>query len=331
MPVLQKTLNGETEFVLLGPGRTLIGRSSESHVRVPLAVVSKTHAVIHSDVSGWSVENRSPNGTYLNGERLIGGLYPLKHGDEFRIGSCRFVFLNEQPVRDSLSSDESDFPSVHVMISAAGGDESIRRQVVTSDAAIQLIEQVGDCRLLQDRILKAIQLSEQAHSTLATEDSVRVVSQLLRLSSSIYRYFAGEGTEHLLVDLHAMFPQASQIVIVEASAGQPTGGRIFGASSHTESPIVVCMDVLRRVTERRECLLLGDLWRDSPGEKPMLSRMGRVSLLCVPMVTDVHGCQGVIQMLATAPNGEFGASDLERLAILAQFLSIVFSGRTRTD
>jgi transcriptional regulator with AAA-type ATPase domain len=68
----------------LREGRTRIGRVDSCDVVLPDDEVSRSHCVIDPSNSGWSLVDRSSNGTFRNGERVT--RCELEHGDLLRIG-----------------------------------------------------------------------------------------------------------------------------------------------------------------------------------------------------------------------------------------------------
>jgi hypothetical protein len=82
----------DTRLLQLEAAITHLGRSLTSDVRFEDRRVSRTHAIIarhgaHARV----LDNRSANGTYLNGRRVIAAR--LEHGDVIRIGPLVMQFL----------------------------------------------------------------------------------------------------------------------------------------------------------------------------------------------------------------------------------------------
>jgi pSer/pThr/pTyr-binding forkhead associated (FHA) protein len=68
-----------------------IGRSPDNEIQLDAQVVSRRHAALEKDASGWLVrEFGSVNGTWLNGGRVEGSA-PLKEGDTIQIGSFSLV------------------------------------------------------------------------------------------------------------------------------------------------------------------------------------------------------------------------------------------------
>jgi len=79
---------------LLYPGKSFrIGRSAESDVIVKDPKVSRNHAVVEWDGSGFTIRDLgSSNGTYVNGQRLQEMRYKLQDGDQIQIYKLTLFF-----------------------------------------------------------------------------------------------------------------------------------------------------------------------------------------------------------------------------------------------
>jgi pSer/pThr/pTyr-binding forkhead associated (FHA) protein len=73
--------------------RVTVGADASSDVYIADdAAVSRLHAVVENYGAGWAVRDLgSRNGTYVNGERVLGE-QALHAGDELRIGTTRLIF-----------------------------------------------------------------------------------------------------------------------------------------------------------------------------------------------------------------------------------------------
>ncbi len=72
--------------------RVLIGRDPMAAVALPDARLSRRHAELRRDKTGYQlVDLSSTNGSWVNGERCE--RQQLKHGDSIRLGSTIFVFV----------------------------------------------------------------------------------------------------------------------------------------------------------------------------------------------------------------------------------------------
>jgi pilus assembly protein CpaF len=73
-----------------------IGRSSKNSLRVNEGTVSDRHASIKWDKSSFKItDNRSTNGTFVNGRRIT-GVAVLKPGDKIRLGKFVLTFTSKK-------------------------------------------------------------------------------------------------------------------------------------------------------------------------------------------------------------------------------------------
>jgi len=86
---LEGPLAGQT--LPLKPGETSIGRATSCDVVLPLPTVSSRHAkVAFAENAYHVVDERSANGTFVNGQRVARQL--LCSGDELAVGGAKFRF-----------------------------------------------------------------------------------------------------------------------------------------------------------------------------------------------------------------------------------------------
>ncbi len=87
----------QDEFVLTKP-HTTIGRLPQNDIQLDDGAVSGKHAMLVAEAGLFLiVDQRSTNGTYLNGERCAGEA--LKDGDVIQIGRYELVFVAPSPAR----------------------------------------------------------------------------------------------------------------------------------------------------------------------------------------------------------------------------------------
>lgn len=84
---------GGPAVVPLAGDRISIGNDGSNEVAVAWdTAVSRMHAALERYPAGWVIRDlTSRNGTYVNGERVIGER-PLRRDDEIRVGTTRIVF-----------------------------------------------------------------------------------------------------------------------------------------------------------------------------------------------------------------------------------------------
>ncbi len=104
--------DGESKEFPLTPGRTVIGRQEDCGLRIPLAEVSRRHAVLMvMDKSITLRDLGSSNGTYINNRKI--NEQELEAGDHIVIGPVVFTIQIDgepedvRPVRTRLEARKS--------------------------------------------------------------------------------------------------------------------------------------------------------------------------------------------------------------------------------
>jgi pSer/pThr/pTyr-binding forkhead associated (FHA) protein len=106
---------------LRGPA-TRIGRARGSGVRIPSAEVSRQHCVLRVEDGLVTVEDLdSVNGTYLNGEAVV-GCRMVRPGDRLHVGPVTFVVEYEltPAALERLREDDADYDYEIVEVDEAG-------------------------------------------------------------------------------------------------------------------------------------------------------------------------------------------------------------------
>lgn len=110
-----------------------IGRAVECDLVVTSKSVSREHTRIRRDGRRWFVDDLgSTNGTYLNGERVIGTL-ALLDGDSLKVGEVAFIFHDPD-----TTTRENPLPDLEVD-TAAGVVRVNRKAVGLSPKEYQLV------------------------------------------------------------------------------------------------------------------------------------------------------------------------------------------------
>lgn len=131
--------DGSKRVFPLESGATTIGRKDDCHIRIPLATVSRHHAMITVDEGGAVLKNTgASNGTFLNNSR-IENEEDLEPGDQIMIGPVVFtVQIDGSPGHDDLVAIRSK-----VRVATTGGQKgagvATSKHVYTSDEEIDPI------------------------------------------------------------------------------------------------------------------------------------------------------------------------------------------------
>jgi len=104
--------------------RTRIGRDVENEIVVVSKRASREHAHILREGRRVLIEDQnSTNGTYLNGERILGKTL-LRDGDRIGIGEAHFLFIDPD-----TTTRETTFPELEINLPA--GEVRINRQMIS--------------------------------------------------------------------------------------------------------------------------------------------------------------------------------------------------------
>jgi pSer/pThr/pTyr-binding forkhead associated (FHA) protein len=129
-----------SEIIESAAPRITVGRSDVCDVSLDGETVSRVHCEIRRIGSGYIIEDRSRNGTFINGSRIIES--PLRDGDRIRIG--KHLIEVELPgerstgtmsARDTAGSENGAGAAVkagrqRVQVFVSGLEDGVTRQVV---------------------------------------------------------------------------------------------------------------------------------------------------------------------------------------------------------
>src|SRR5262249_26914032 len=102
---------GKRTPLSLGRDEYTIGRGEENTVRLTERNISRKHAVLRRNGSGWVVTDpASYNGSYVNGVRLVGE-HLITQGDILQVGDYRLEFTDEETAaRPADSANAATLP-----------------------------------------------------------------------------------------------------------------------------------------------------------------------------------------------------------------------------
>src|SRR3954463_10473659 len=102
---------GKRTPLSLGREEYSIGRGEENTVRLTERNISRKHAILKKNGSGWTVEDlNSYNGSFVNGTR-IGGEHELAHADVLQLGDYRLELLDEEQADGLLKEGAQTLPT----------------------------------------------------------------------------------------------------------------------------------------------------------------------------------------------------------------------------
>ncbi len=295
-----------------------LGRHPNNTIQVLDKVVSKEHCVIELRGGAFVLRDLgSLNGTYVNGERIVGERV-LVHGDEIAIGSSRARFLldDEIPLRPShapTSGHPPVAPPSHIAHAAPAPQQPMPTSLSGRVDVEEKAQAIG------------AQINAEAKGFLPYEAiahnpvHLRADYERLRLSHELSRELALERDmdrllEKILVSVFKFTRADRGVIFLKDETGQ-----LVPLASHRrdgkDAPIQVSRTILAHVVKERAAVLTHDAALDfsSQGKSMILNRIS--SAIVVPLLHEQE-VLGVL-WLDSETLAQFQTKDLELVAAIA--------------
>ncbi|PYQ62369.1 MAG: hypothetical protein DMF53_13090, partial [Acidobacteria bacterium] len=279
---LRYIANGEDRVVPLAGGRTRLGRGSDNDVILSDVSVSRYHAEILREGSGWLVHDlKSTNGVEVN--RVPVEKAPLRAGDLLTIGSFELRLEEEEarPPRPAPAASEGLDGTL-----SGFGNATIIRPLAEFAAAYGLKEGVGPAPVVQET-------EEQAYVH-------RMFGFLTRLARMLTMADSVDDVLSRVLDLaFEAFPVDRGFILLSDDAGELVCelARIKNTSHlHPTGEVPVSRTMLQAVIDERVALVTFDAQADqrlSGGESIRLHQIR--SAMCAPLWSGER-IMGVIQV-----------------------------------
>lgn len=271
-----------TLYVLQGPdkGRTyqtpdepaVIGRMS-GQIQLTDDSTSRRHAEVRPENGSWTlIDLHSSNGTFLNGQRILGPS-ELKHGDQIKVGSTLLVFSGQEHV-ESFTGAQMIRDLVDLDLSTPSSGSSILSTVDASEESVILQPpETADA-------VAAWNVLYQIAEMIGTIDSVE--GFLSRVTDIIF--------DHLTVDRLVLLMYSA-----DADVLTPQLVRYRTPQRGCRPKIITSKTIINHVLETKGGLLCANAMTDDrfSGEnmQDSIHRLGLRSVICVPIIArdQVHG------------------------------------------
>jgi 3',5'-cyclic-nucleotide phosphodiesterase len=285
----------------LRDGANYVGRSLENDIRVEDKTVSRRHLKVDKKGNKYFITDlRSQNGTFFNGNVIAPGLeLQAKEGQPIAIGMS-VLCLGHGRVESMMSLVDS------IGLTREVGGES----------GIFLVH--GD-KSNQEKLKLLFWVSEALSVKLPINETLELVlDQLFEFLKRIDR------AAFILVD-----PESETIVDVISKVGKPAN----------ESPSVYCLDVVRRVIESKEPVMVSNVQTEDEDDELLetLKILRIDSVMCVPMMSGSR-IMGVIYVDSLERPYGFGREDLllfmdlsKRIALPVENARFAFEPTTISD
>lgn len=282
------------------PGQSaVLGRHPECDIVLDVGAVSRQHARIVQQASGFFVEDlKSRNGTFVN-DQLIQGLHPLKHDDRLKI--CDLVFRFVDPTAQ---------PSQDVFRLSSGGDAGATFTFTLEDPAR------GGSTIMSKVDVESTRSGLQV--SVNAELKLRALLEITRNLTTALDVDAVLGK--VLDSLFKIFVQADRgfIVLREPEKGHLIPKAVKHRRADNDDSIRISRTIVNQVMQSREAILSADAASDSRFDSSQSIADFRIrSMMCAPLVGVDGVAVGVIQIDALDQRSRFQQDDLEVLASVA--------------
>lgn len=115
------------KYSLVGKNEIIIGVEATSDIVISQEFVSRNHALMFRREDGFYIKDTSKNGTYLNGQRLLGTM-KLRCFDEIYILGVKIVYLGELVAMNHADVVHCNLPSVEIETDCFPTDETFESQ-----------------------------------------------------------------------------------------------------------------------------------------------------------------------------------------------------------
>jgi adenylate cyclase len=273
--------NRAIKEALLAKAVVTIGRSPRADVLVSDPEVSKVHAEIALDDTGFVIRDlKSSNGTFVNGQQIFEQL--LAPGDLVEIGGCSYTFQPGEAGRRRSS----------VTIVAASPIDKTQVLATTQIEALRPAREIADVTELRRRYERVRTAFEAVGRLIETTDIALLCQRILEVC---FRLVRAENGAVMLFDTH-------ENLVPWATKGQGAG---------ENGDMLISKAIVEQVIRRKEAVLASDALTDSrfKSSESVISS-GVRSLMCVPLLSG-DNVYGLLHVGNATQVAAFAQSDLE--------------------
>jgi GAF domain-containing protein len=289
--------------------RLAVGRDPSCDLRIDDPKISRIHGYL--EMTGGALtykDNNSTNGSFLNGQRFMGG--PLKLGDSLQLGSCEFVLL-----------EESDFQTINFVSSQSQVTTSLATKSVSADELAQKFSQIFDYY--------------KEHAPEAGDYDDLDIVRMQRMLNSLKTLFSIGNTMTKVLpmtDLLALVTDklfevcsaAENVVVLLAESGSsPRPVHAATRGSRDVPEMQISRTVLDRAVAERATLMANDAGSDArlAASESILGLQVK-AVLCAPLVVGGDRVLGALYIDNRSLNSRFDDFDVELVTAFANQAAI---------
>ncbi len=278
---LLRVLENNQEYPLTGKV-IVIGRNPKCDIVVSHPGTSARHALIVNSGGTYFIEDlNSVNGTFIGTERLAQRTR-LTSGDMIELPGLIFVFQEEEPVPGAKAD------TVHL------------NDLPSADDIAPLV---------------SIDIGSELRLTVKPEVKLRAVLEISKnLSNTLDMKVVLPKT---LESLFSLFPQADCgfILLKDANTGQLVPRAVRHRREPKDNSVPLSRGIIKHVLETGRAILSADAGSDERFDTSQsISNLKIRSIMCVPIVSQLETCLGIIQIDTRDRRNQFQQEDLNLLA-----------------
>lgn len=321
MPALQQITSGSRREVFrLIEGKTSIGRSENNFIRLNQPDVSRRHATITCQNRLCVLTNNSVSSFTMVNNARITDVHRLVHGDIIRIGHIELMFLDSNDV-DDMSDDGMEAGGLAVAVPAENDPDGSIRRHPAEGGRLELGSALSD-DLSHHKVVHKISLTDEPDAMLLLSDPQAKLSFVLRLIDDITCFLRAEQGEILCEAIYREFPGCDQILVCLTDSSGTALNVALSSSRQKASVAVQCQSCVSNAIRNVEAMLVYDLWKDSPQQRPSLSDLDRMSVMVAPLQAGDDLVVGAIQLLSSPARERFSRKDLEKIVLATRVLGL---------
>ncbi|HEY0981674.1 SpoIIE family protein phosphatase [Schlesneria sp.] len=299
-------LDGEATTLELTSDETMLGRDPKCTLEIKSGMVSRRHARVLKQDGEYIVEDMgSGNGTYVNGNKLVGPK-AIKHGDRIKLGPVLLRFENPSgasvsPLTGSARPANSRTPS------AGAGNPSGTATTFTVE-----LNDDDESSLMTGKASGFGKLDVKPEAKLK---GVLEISRALAGTSDLDSLLP-----KILDTLFHIFPHADRgcILLRDDTQSKMIPRAMKHRRAGDDETVKLSRTILSKVLEEKSGILSSDATNDSRFEaSESIANLTIRSMMCVPMLSLSGEPMGVINIDTQNPFNQFREEDLDLLMAVA--------------
>lgn len=302
---------GEAKNYELLAAETVMGRHPECTIQLESNMVSRKHARVLRDGSGFFIEDMgSGNGTQVNGAKIEGKSL-LRHEDRIKLGPIllRFEDLATVAAKKPIASDDKDKTRPGVV--AGGPPFKLEVSGGEDDASMIMGSVSGSTLFASFTVRPEVKLKAVVEITRSLAGTVELQTILPRILDTLF----------------SIFPQADRGCILLKEEGHPAmvPRAIKHRRASDDESVKLSRTILNKVLTEKTGILSADAANDARfNASESISNFTIRSMMCVPMLGLNGEPLGVINIDTQNPLKQFQNEDLDLLMAVAGQAAVTY-------